>query len=185
MPTPPVRGNIAYVGGGGANFGTGGTGGGAGNTLLTQNTVLDSTYVFTQQRVDIPTASQPSVFVGSIPLLSGYYSGMGFIDVALNNVKFYGPSTTAAPQSWQAGSVTGNYDSAYPYVGRNIPLSGSSNSAVFTITSQTGGSYSATVTNGSAPGGVGSYTQPVTFTGTSSGTYGVTTLSGTASGTAK
>jgi hypothetical protein len=134
------------------------------------------------------------VFVGSVPYLKGGIGNADFgVNVSFNNVKFYGPTATGSPQSWQAESVTGNYwNFQGGPSGVNFIASGSGMSAYVRAVgtdSPTGnsGTWTATVANGSAPGGVGAYTQPFSFSGTATGTFsgevaGTGTISGSASG---
>jgi len=179
IPSTPVPGNVAYVGGSGFAPGTGGSGNGStdgnlNNTANYQLTSLDQPYVFSQQ----PPIT-PSVFVGSVPSLSGtHYNAYGYVTMSLNNVKFYGPSMTGVPQSWQADNVTGNNMTSYSApqghdIGATIPLSGGGLTAAAVIT-KTGSVWSASITNGSAPSGVGTCTQPFTFSGSASGTWSQT-----------
>ena len=190
-PSYPVRGNVAYVAGSG--FAPGGTGNGStGNNLNNmvnfQNTAFDQTYVFTQQPI------VPSVLVGTVPHLSGMYgdsySGLG---ISINNVKFYGPTMTGVPQSWVADSVTGSYWNFDKGPGSfSFPVSGSGLSANVTVSGDDAdyyGNWSAAITNGTAPSGVGTCTQPFTFSGSAAGTFsgsviGTGTITGVASGTA-
>ncbi len=129
----------------------------------------------------------PNVVVGSIPLLSGFYGSTTWIEVQLNDVKFYGTSVTAKPQIWQAASVSGSFNggSLATYTNQAIPLQAGANNAVFTVNSANGATWNGSVTNGSAPGGVGAYTGAVTFSGAANGTSTANTFTGLASGTAK
>ncbi|HOW53899.1 MAG TPA: FecR family protein [Syntrophorhabdaceae bacterium] len=188
IPSTPVPGNVAYVGGSGFAPGTGGSGNGStdgnlNNTANYQLTSLDQPYVFSQQ----PPIT-PSVFVGSVPSLSGTYSDMyEVINLSLNNVKFYGPSMTGVPQSWQADNVTGNYTSSVTGPSSNfkgMSLSGGGLTANLVITSdidtsQTSGSWTANIVNGNAPSGVGTCTQPFTFSGNAAGTWNGTIVGST------
>ena len=130
------------------------------------------------------------VMVGAVPSMTGSFGNADLgMTVSLNNVKFYGPSMTGQPTTWQAGSVTGNF--------RNIDVSGTSlgfnvsgggmSSYVNVTASNTGltGTWTGTAANGTAPAGTGSYTQPFSFSGTASGTWSANwTNSGNISGTA-
>ena len=181
LPTRPRPGNMAYVGGGDIAPAGGGDGDGPGGPgFLALGGYFNSSYVFTQQLIDVP-----GVFVGSIPYLHGSTGSTDWIMVSLNDVKFYGPSATSQPQSWQATSVSGSFGGNPSLViGSPFAISGSGASASFTLNNLAGGVWSGSVTDGEAPGGVGAYTQPVGFSGTASGTYSGSTMSGTASGTA-
>ncbi|MDD3846354.1 MAG: FecR domain-containing protein [Syntrophorhabdaceae bacterium] len=126
----------------------------------------------------------PNTVVGSIASLSGFAGTTTWMEVQLNNVKFYGSSATAKPQIWQAGSVSGTSSpGGLPaFVNVDIPLQSGANSAVFTVYSADGSNWKASVNSGSAPGGVGGYTGAVTFSGSANGTNTSTTLNGAASG---
>ena len=191
LPTRPRPGNMAYVGGGDIAPAGGGDGDGPGGPgFLTQGAPFDSSYVFTQQRVDIP-----NVFVGSVSDLHGFaYGETSSISISVNDVKFYGPSATGQPTIWNAASVSGSYegDVGSELLSQSIPIYNSQHgmSAVTTVNSWGGGSWNATVSQGLAEQGVGGYTQPFNFSGTASGTYTTVeseitygTISGTASGT--
>ncbi len=113
-----------------------------------------------------------------VPSLSG---GIGNsetgVAVSFNNVKFYGPSVTGQPQTWQAGSVTGNYWNFHNgNAGFSFIASGGGMSAYVKVsgidTESNSGVWSANIANGIAPTGVASYTQNFTFSGTASGTFG-------------
>ncbi len=173
LPTRPVPGNVAYVGGTGGNFGLGG-GGTSGNNLLNQNTSLDTSYVFNQQRVDIA-----SVLVGSTNMSgSGAYVSLWFYDV-----KFFGPSVSTGPQTWSIGSVSGAVTGMSGT--DSFGMSGTGPVSANVSISYGGGAWSATVSNGDAPHGIGNYKQPFTFSGTASGTFSTGTGSitgGTGSG---
>lgn len=203
LPSRPVPGNVSYVGGSaGAAPGslTASTTTGLIQTTNIINPIninpINQTYTVT------PPPQVPTVFVGVIPSLSGYASdGQNRMDVSVKDVKFYGPGVVSAPQTWTTATVSGqSYMVPISYfVGQTANLSSQGsgqNTAQFTISGTSGsssGTYSATITNGRLPLGVGSYTQPVTFSGTSSGTFTTSnetgtltsSFSGTASGTAK
>ncbi len=134
--------------------------------------------VLTQEPV-----AAPNTVVGSIPSLSGSY-GAGALDVTLSDVKFYGSSAAVKPQIWQATSVSGNFTGGNlaAFVNQPVTVTNGSNSAVFSVYSADGSNWRASVTNGSAPGGVGSYASPLAFTGSAYGTNTSTSLSGGASG---
>lgn len=137
--------------------------------------------VLTQEPV-----AAPNTVVGTMNLF-GSIGTTTWMQVELNDVKFYGSSATAKPQIWQAGSVNGTSSAgALPsFVNQNIPLQSGANTAVFTIYSADGGSWKASVSSGSAPGGVGGYTGAMTFSGSANGTYTSTTLNGAASGSVR
>jgi hypothetical protein len=134
--------------------------------------------VLTQEPV-----AAPNTVVGSIPLLSGDYGG-GALVIMLSDAKFYGSSATAKPQIWQASSVSGSFTGGNlaAFVSQPVNLSGDGKSAVFSINGVNGSTWSGSVTNGSAPSGVGGYTGAVTFSGSANGTNTSTTLNGAASG---
>ena len=189
MPSRPVPGSASYVGGSGGSAPGTGTGSTGSNLNLQTVGVVNP---ISQTLVTTPPPQVPNVYVGGISHLSGSVGSTYWMYVQVDNVKFYGPSTTSAPQTWTAASVTGQSSGApiSSFVGETVTLSACGNtpaSAKFTIGSGSGsgGTYSATLTNGSVPGGVGAYKQPVTFSGTSTGTYTTNSFSGTASGTAK
>lgn len=192
LPSRPAPGNASYVGGGaGGTSPTVQSTSTTGSDLIQTNLInpINQTYTFT------PPPAITSVLVGSVPYLSGGFGSptgeFGFM-ASLNNVKFYGPSATAQPQTWLADSVTGSF---YNFDGGNRSFTfkvcnGSTISAYATVTgSDTDytGTWSASISNGNATQGVGGYTQPFTFSGTASGTWsanysGTGTLTGNASG---
>jgi hypothetical protein len=134
--------------------------------------------VLTQDPVEAP-----NTVVGSIPSLSGSYNA-GALDVTLSNVKFYASSSTAKPQIWQATSVSGSFTGGNltTYINQPVTVTNGANSAVFSIYSSDGSNWRASVTNGTAPSGVGTYPSPLTFSGSAYGTNTSTTLTGGASG---
>jgi len=138
--------------------------------------------VLTQEPV-----AAPNTVVGTITDLFGSVGTTTWMQVHLNDVKFYGSSATAKPQIWQAGSVSGTSSAgALPsFVNVDVPLHSGANTAVFTIYSADGANWKASVSNGNAPGGVGGYTGAMTFSGSANGTYTSTTLNGAASGKVK
>lgn len=116
------------------------------------------------------------------------------IAVSINNVKFYGPSMTGQPTTWQADSVTGNYWNFHGGTRNGFAFiaSGNGTSAYVNVnggsdTGEYSGTWNATISNGSAPTGVGGYKQAFSFSGTASGTFGgvvagTGSINGTASG---
>ncbi len=197
MPSRPVPGNVAYVGGTGTSSGVGGTTTAATGTASTTTGLAVQAAAVTSSAEQIytftPPPVVPSVLVGTVSALTG---GIGNsetgMSISMNNVKFYGPSMTGQPQSWKADSVTGNYwnfhggDNSFAFI-----ASGGGMSAYVSVTgmktSTNTGVWSATVANGNASTGVGSYTQAFSFSGTASGTFsgsvaGTGTISGGASG---
>jgi hypothetical protein len=44
-----------------------------------------------------------------IPYIEGSIGATDWIIVRMNNVKFWGPSTTAQPHTWTSANVTGRY----------------------------------------------------------------------------
>ncbi len=189
MPSRPVPGNVSYVGGSGGPAPGTGTGAGGASNLTVQTAMVDpinQIYTFT------PPPTIPNVFVGSVPYMSGGFGNADIgMNLSVNNVKFYGPSMTGQPTTWQADSVSGNFWN----------LHGLANSFAFTVcgggmssyVQVTGsdtdfsGTWTATVANGNASTGVGDYKQPFTFSGTASGTWSANwvstgTLSGISSG---
>lgn len=127
------------------------------------------------------------VFVGAIPAIEGSVGGADWIQVKMNDVKFWGPSTTSQPHTWTSASVTGNYGgNPANVVGQPISMTSSNPVAIskMTVNSFSGGSWTGTISDGNAPGGVGTFPQPVGFDGNSTGTYSGSTLSGAASGKA-
>ncbi len=193
MPSRPVPGNVSYVGGGtgGSVPGAGGaTGSGLGTGYNLQTTgflnPINDTYTIT------PPPQIPNVFVGSVPYLRGTFGNADLgMNVSINDVKFYGPSVTGQPQTWQAASVTGNFWN-FDGVPRafGFMVTGSGMSAFMQVTgSDTDftGTWSGTLANGSAPTGVGGYRQPFSFSGSASGTWSSSwastgTITGNASG---
>ncbi len=202
-PSRPVRGNVSYVGGtgtapgsGGTN-GSGGTGNASGSGLNTE--VADLTSVVNTGYTTTPPPTVPNVFVGSVEHLSGTYSDpLETVHVSLNNVKFYGPTATGTPQSWEAESVTGSYTSTGEGSSfKGMALSGEGVTANLILTSdiETGvdsGKWTANIASGNAPDGVGTCSSAFTFSGTASGTWSgqlvgnahTGTISGVASGVA-
>ena len=187
-PTPPRLGNEAYLGGtGGTTLALGGGGGsGGGGTLLTGGTAGGGMPPIFTPPINVST---PSVFVGSIACMSGSVGGYDYVEVSLNNVKFYGSGATSKPQIWYTTSVTGSYSNSEGGItpGLTGSISGGGASATFTLTNYHSQVWAGTITNGSAPGGVGGYKQPVGFSGVVGGSYtsGTTgSISGVAAGTA-
>jgi len=192
LPSIPIRGNARFVGGSDPPGGGQATGTGSLSGMVSTASSVSSTsvYVFTQQRIDVPTnntVSTTPVLVGSTDFV--YTGGVGHgltTGFKMQNVKFYGPSATGVPQTWSvAGNITGIFDTAYAG-GTNV-LTGS-NAASLTMThSLSAGQWSASV-SGSAPHGIGTTTKAFVFDGTASGKYTTMTggvVSGTASGTAR
>lgn len=191
-PSPPVRGSVRYVGGEGAPGGGQRPGAGplSGMVSTASSGSSASVYVFTQQRIDVPTnntISTTPVLVGSTDFV--YTGGVGHgltTGFKMQNVKFYGPSATAVPQTWSVGgNITGIFDTAYS-AGTNV-LTGSNATSLTMTHSLSAGQWNASV-SGSAPHGIGTTTKAFVFDGTASGKYNEMTggvVSGTASGTAK
>lgn len=191
-PSTPMRGNVRYVGGEGVPGGGQRTGAGSLSGMVSTASSGSSTsvYVFTEQRIDVPTnntISTTPVLVGSSDFV--YTGGVGHgltTGFKMQNVKFYGPSATAVPQTWSVGgNITGIFDTAYT-AGTNV-LTGSNATSLTMTHSLSAGQWSASV-SGSAPHGIGTTTKAFVFDGTASGKYNEMTggvVSGTASGTAK
>jgi hypothetical protein len=192
LPSIPIRGNARFVGGSGSPGGGQRTGTGSLSGMVSTASSGSSTsvYVFTQQRIDVPT----NTMVSTTPVLGGstdfvYTGGVGHgltTGFKMQNVKFYGPSATAVPQTWSvAGNITGIFDTAYS-AGTNV-LTGSNATSLTMTHSLSAGQWNASV-SGSAPHGIGTTTKAFVFDGTASGKYNEMTggvVSGTASGTAK
>lgn len=193
MPSLPVPGGIAYIGGaGGAAPGLGDGTGGTGTGLNLNFQMLGVTNPIDQTLTTTPPPQVPNVMVGSVSAMTGTASNFyGQVWASLNNVKFYGPSMTGVPTTWQADSFTGHdvWAANTPAGGgvKWVNISGGGMTAALVQTGKTStgpntGNFTLNVVNGNAPNGVGSYTQAFTFSGTVSGTWTDTVVGNTVQG---
>jgi len=122
----------------------------------------------------------PTVQVG-VDTLTG--NGNGFMDVnnplAMNNVRFFAPSSGGKPTIWATNSVTGNY-TASPILGTAISLTGVTLKADFTFKQWNTGSGRWL---GSVDG-TGGFNGSTTFKGAAAGTGAQASGSGSILGTA-
>jgi hypothetical protein len=114
------------------------------------------------------------------------------MSVMMNNVVFMAPSNGQKPTTWSTDSIRGQYNFGTYLNGTNITNSGNTIrvssgrgiSADFQFQYWNGTSWNAAVNNGAGNLTGGTYSGPVNFSGTASGTTGSGAISGTGSGTA-
>ncbi|MDI6726968.1 MAG: hypothetical protein QMD32_08365, partial [Smithellaceae bacterium] len=126
----------------------------------------------------------PAIEVGIANLVQDAGTVNGLTGVTMNNVTFFANSTGGVPRIWATTGVTGSYSTTPTIGGNAVPLAGGGLTATFGINNWSGDKWGANV-NGSGTLTVGSYNNPINFTGGAAGTFTGSTsgsLTGTAAG---